>query len=1198
MVAVKSEEPSPRTTTAAAAATTPSTPSNAAGYAPMEPEGVWEVVSAHFREKGLVRQQLDSFNEFIGSACQTIVDEMPDIVLRPEPQHVPGQAAPAAGTKIVISFGQLSTSKPSFTESDGKATVLFPNEARLRNLSYSAALYVEVTRVDVEVEAASGEERAFRHEPRNLFLGRIPMMLRADYCQLHGLSEYQLQNLGECPYDQGGYFVINGSEKVLIAQERMGNNCVYVFRRSGNSAYSHVAECRSVLDRGNKPARTTQVKITRGGGVKGQSGQCVMVTLPYIRADIPLAIVFRALGIESDREIMERVVHDPRDEEMQTLLMPSLDMGSVITDQNVALDFIGKRGNAVGVTRERRIRYAREVLQLEYLPHIGIGAYEPAKAWFLGYMTHRLLATVLGRRTEDDRDHYGIKRLDLAGPLLTGLFRQLFQKVVREARLILQRQLDSGKELNLALAIKSRTITDNLKYAIATGNWRADRNAAVRTGVSQVLNRLTFAASLSHLRRLNSPIGREGKLAKPRQLHNTQWGMICPAETPEGQACGLVKNLALMAYISVGTPVADILEMLYNFEMEPLYEVSPAQVYRSTKVFLNGAWVGIHPRPEELVSTLRLLRRSNEIADEVSIVLDVGQRELRIGTDAGRVCRPLFIVEPKTGALRIRQHHVELLRDYETTGYTFTHLVNEGLVEYLDVNEEETVMIAMDLEHLATAGRHAMYTHMEIHPSMVLGVCASIIPFPDHNQSPRNTYQAAMGKQAMGMYITNYNMRMDSLAHLLYYPQKPLVTTRIMEHLQFRALPAGINAVVAIACYSGYNQEDSLIMSQAAVDRGFFRSLYLKTVKEEEQKKLLGQQELIERPDPATTMGMKPMGAYDKLEQDGIVGVGERVRGGDVLIGKTAPLGVGRTGDGADTVAVAGARTRKDCSLVMKRTEQGVTDKVMVCTGESGTRMVKIRIRTELVPQVGDKFASRHGQKGTIGLCMPEEDLPFDADGVKPDIIMNPHAVPSRMTIAHLIEALLGKVCALSGAEGDATAFTPVTVDAIGAQLVQYGFDPRGWTQLCNGQSGQPMQAAIFMGINYYQRLRHVVFQKLGARARGAVQVLTRQPVEGKSRGGGLRIGEMEKDVFIAYGASAVLKERMCDVSDRYVVHVCDLCGLIAIADTKRQTFECRACKNKTQVSAVEMPYACKLLFQELQAMAIVPRMVLQHSGE
>lgn len=1167
-------------------------------------DDIWDVISAHFREKGLVKQQLDSFNEFIGNACQTIVDETPDIVLRPQPQHVPGKRAPPEGTRTIISFGQLSAGKPTFTEVDGTPTVLFPHEARLRNLSYSSPLYVEVTRIDIEIDPATKEEREFRHPARNLYLGRVPMMLHSDFCHLNGLTEYQLQNIGECPYDQGGYFIINGSEKALIAQERMGNNAVYVFKRASTAPYSHVAECRSVLDRGNKPARTTQVKITRGG-VKGQSGQCIMVSLPYIRADIPLAVVFRALGLESDREIMERVIYDTDDEEMQTLLMPSLDMGSVITDQNLALDFIGKRGNSVGATRDRRIRYAREVLQLEFLPHIGIGAYEPAKAWFLGYMTHQLLATVLGRREEDDRDHYGLKRLDLAGPLLTGLFRQLFQKVVKDARSILQHQLDMGKELNIALAVKGRTITDNLKYAIATGNWRADRKAAVRTGVSQVLNRLTYAASLSHLRRLNSPIGREGKLAKPRQLHNTQWGMICPAETPEGQSCGLVKNLALMAYISVGTPVADILEMLYNFEMEPLYEVTAERIKRQTKVFLNGSWVGIHPRPEELVTALRVLRRSGEIADEVSIVFDVSHGELRIGTDAGRVCRPLFIVDTETNLLRIRKQHIDLLRDYETTGYTFSRLVREGLVEYLDVNEEETVMIAMDQEHLATSGDHATYTHMEIHPSMIFGVCASIIPFPDHNQSPRNTYQSAMGKQAMGMYLTNYNLRMDTMAHVLYYPQKPLVTTRVMEHLQFRTLPAGINAVVAIACYSGYNQEDSLIMSQAAVDRGLFRSVYYKTFKEEEQKKLFGQQETISKPDPAVTLGMKEAHAYSKLESDGLIGVGERVRGGDVLVGKTAPLGASRAAvDAAEQetasgmAALSGMRTLKDCSLVMKRTERGVTDKVLICTGEAGTRMVKVRVRTELIPQVGDKFASRHGQKGTMGLCMPEEDLPFNVDGIRPDIIMNPHAVPSRMTIAHLIEALLGKVCALSGVEGDATAFTPVTVDAIGRELVRHGYDPRGWELLFNGQTGRPMNAAIFMGVNYYQRLRHVVYQKLGARARGAVQVLTRQPVEGKSRGGGLRIGEMEKDVFVAYGASAVLKERMCDVSDKYRVHVCERCGLIAIADLRRSIFECRGCKNKTRIAAVEIPYACKLLFQELMSMAIAPRMVLTDLGE
>ncbi|GLJ37518.1 hypothetical protein SUGI_0762380 [Cryptomeria japonica] len=1150
-------------------------------------EDAWVVISAYFDEKGLVRQQLDSFDEFIQNTMQEIVDESADIEIKPESQHNPGRQADFTETVFKISFGQIYLSKPMMTESDGETATLFPKAARLRNLTYSAPLYVDVTK-RVFRKGFDCEELAEKQDLTKVFIGKVPIMLRSAYCTLSPTNEKDLHELGECPYDQGGYFIINGSEKVLIAQEKMSTNHVYVFKKRQPNKFSYVAEVRSMAEAQNRPPSSMFVRmLSRASAKGGSSGQFVRATLPYIRSDIAIIIVFRALGFVADKDILEHICYDFSDAAMMELLRPSLEEAFVIQNQQVALDYIGKRGSTVGVTREKRIKYAKDILQKEMLPHVGVGEHsETKKAYFFGYIIHRLLLCALGRRPEDDRDHYGNKRLDLAGPLLGGLFRMLFRKLTRDVRSYLQKCVDSGKDVNLQFAIKAKTISSGLKYSLATGNWGQANAAGTRAGVSQVLNRLTFASTLSHLRRLNSPIGREGKLAKPRQLHNSHWGMMCPAETPEGQACGLVKNLALMVYITVGSSANPILEFLEEWSTENFEEISPAAIPTSTKIFVNGCWVGIHRDPELLVRTLRQLRRQVDVNPEVGVVRDIRLRELRLYTDYGRCSRPLFVVENQR--LKIRKIDINNLQASREEGWH--ELITQGCIEYVDTEEEETTMISMTINDLVNARTNPedayshTYTHCEIHPSLILGVCASIIPFPDHNQSPRNTYQSAMGKQAMGIYVTNYQLRMDTLAYVLYYPQKPLVTTRAMEHLHFRQLPAGINAIVAISCYSGYNQEDSVIMNQSSIDRGFFRSLFFRSYRDEEKRAGTLVKEEFGRPNRENTMGMRH-GSYDKLDDDGLAPPGTRVSGEDVIIGKTTPIAQD------DSAGQVSRYTKRDQSTSLRHSESGMVDQVLLTTNQDGLRFVKVRMRSVRIPQIGDKFSSRHGQKGTVGMTYTQEDMPWTVEGITPDIIVNPHAIPSRMTIGQLIECIMGKVAAHMGKEGDATPFTDVTVDSISKALHKCGYQMRGFETMYNGHTGRKLSAMIFLGPTYYQRLKHMVDDKIHSRGRGPVQILTRQPAEGRSRDGGLRFGEMERDCMIAHGAAHFLKERLFDQSDAYRIHVCEHCGLIAIANLKKNSFDCRGCKNKTDIVQVHIPYACKLLFQELMSMAIAPRM-------
>nr|AJQ24539.1 RNA polymerase II subunit 2 [Aciculosporium take] len=1236
------------------------------------PEDCWTVISSFFETKGLVSQQTDSFDEFTQTTIQDLVNEYSTITLdQPNPPSPPG--VKIALRRYEIKFGTVMVSRPTISETDGTVTSLLPYECRDRNLTYASPLYINITKkvsaaIEREVplhemddaqqaeyarngenpvklvweqeESPEDEEAGKSEDWKNMvFVGKLPIMVKSKICHLSRETDESLFMVNECPYDQGGYFVINGSEKVLIAQERSAANIVQVFKKAQPSPYTYTAEIRSALEKGSRLISSLQLKLYgKGDSARGGFGQTIHTTLPFVKSDLPIAIVFRALGVVSDEDILNHICYDRKDSQMLEMLRPCIEEAFCVQDREVALDFIGKRGNRdqAGLGREKRVRVAKDILQKETLPHISqTEGSETRKAFFLGYMVHKLLQCALGRREPDDRDHFGKKRLDLAGPLLAKLFRGIVRRMNNELSNYLRRCVEGNRHFNLAVGIKPGTLSNGLKYSLATGNWGDQKKAMSSTaGVSQVLNRYTFASTLSHLRRTNTPIGRDGKLAKPRQLHNTHWGLVCPAETPEGQACGLVKNLSLMCYVSVGSPSEPLIEFMINRGMEVVEEYEPLRYPHATKIFVNGTWVGVHQDPKHLVSQVLDTRRKSYLQYEVSLVREIRDQEFKIFSDAGRVMRPAFTVQqeddPETG---IEKGHLVLSKELvnklakeqaeppedssEKIGWE--GLIRAGAVEYLDAEEEETSMICMtpeDLElyRLQKAGvaldddlgddlnrrlktktnpTTHMYTHCEIHPSMILGICASIIPFPDHNQSPRNTYQSAMGKQAMGFFLTNYSRRMDTMANILYYPQKPLATTRSMEFLKFRELPAGQNAIVAIACYSGYNQEDSVIMNQSSIDRGLFRSLFFRSYSDQEKKVGLNYTEVFEKPFHQSTLRMKH-GTYDKLDDDGIVAPGVRVSGEDIIIGKTAPIDQ----ENQDLGARTSVHQRRDISTPLRSTENGIIDSVILTVNADNVKYVKVRVRTTKVPQIGDKFASRHGQKGTIGVTYRQEDMPFTREGVTPDIIINPHAIPSRMTIAHLIECLLSKVSTLEGMEGDATPFTDVTVDSVSELLRKHGYQSRGFEIMYNGHTGKKLRAQVFFGPTYYQRLRHMVDDKIHARARGPVQIMTRQPVEGRARDGGLRFGEMERDCMIAHGAAAFLKERLFEVSDAFRVHICEICGLMTpIANLSKQSFECRPCKNKTKIAQIHIPYAAKLLFQELQSMNIAARMFTNRSG-
>ena len=483
-------------------------------------------------------------------------------------------------------------------------------------------------------------------------------------------------------------------------------------------------------------------------------------------------------------------------------------------------------------------------------------------------------------------------------------------------------------------------------------------------------------------------------------------------------------------------------------------------------------------------------------------------------------------------------------------------------------------------------------THVEIATFTILGICASTIPYPEHNQSPRNSYQAAMAKQALGVYGTNFHHRVDSRSHILHYPQVPMVQTENMDVMGYKQRPTGQNCVVAVLSFEGYNMEDAIIFNKASIERGLARSTFYRIYEAECRQYLGGLKDKFTVPEPGTR-GYRGEQYYRLLEPDGIISLESQVVGGDVLIGRISPP---RFLEEYKEFEVKGPSMR-DTSVDMRPSETGIVDGIFVTESGEGSQLVKVRVRDQRVPELGDKFASRHGQKGVIGLIVAQEDLPFTDDGMVPDLIINPHAIPSRMTIGQFIESLSGKAACARGKPGDGTPFSNEGPDEVRKNLVKLGFSQTGSEVFYNGTTGEKFVADIFVGIVYYQKLHHMVADKIHARARGQVQMLTRQPTEGRARGGGLRFGEMERDCLIGHGAAMLLRDRLLEESDKYTLYICENCGQIAYFDMKQRRYVCKICDEKAKISPVIVSYAFKLLLQELQSLCITPKLRLKEKA-
>ena len=1253
----------------------------------------WKIIDKYFTDNpnNLVAHHLESYNDFFNNGINRIFRENNPI------RFIEREDESEASNKrneCLLYLGGKDGSKIYFGKpiiyDDNHAHYMYPNDARLRNMTYGTTIHYDV---DVDFIYYKGNEK-MEHSITlsKIYLGRFPIMLQSDLCILKSLNKDVRFNMGECKNDYGGYFIIDGKEKVVIPQEKFADNMLYIRKNKADDNYSHSAEIRSVSEDASKPIRTTAVKIVAPS--PSLSNNQIVVAVPNVRKPVPLFILMRALGVISDKEIIKTCLLDlEKNQDYIDLFIPSVHDANKIFNQETALKYIAsftKRGTVSSVI---------EILSDYFLPHVGEVNFLD-KAFFVGYMVYKLLKVYTLQEKPTDRDNFRFKRIELTGSLIYDLFREYFliqkrsiskkideeyyyhkgeykntDELIEQSASVATSSREANKykdsdnfigliETNFKQFFKDREVELGFKKAFK-GNWGSETHTK-RLGVVQDLNRLSYYTFISHLRKINLPLDASAKVVGPRLLNSSQWGLIDPIDTPDGGNIGLHKHLAISTHITSGSSAGPLIKWLRNnTPIKLTLECHTEYLSNSTKVLVNGNWIGVVDKPimtstdrkndMGLVELLKLYRRNGVIPTFTSISFDYEHNEINIYTDAGRLTRPVYYIDNNEKSYD-RKDVLEMIQEEKlsweqiVSGFkkkddeTFNFKSNKvyelnalysdidtdvhgdvhgdpddadnlnkidaevynklqkykSVVDYLDTSEEESALIANQSDDNK---KNKYYTHVEIDPSLILGVMGNLIIYPEHNPVTRNSFSCGQSKQAVSMYHTNYQMRIDKMGVILNYGQIPLVKSRYLEYINNEEIPYGVNAIVAIMCYTGYNVEDAILINEGAVQRGIFRTTYYSMYEaREESSKVSGMvNSRFANIEKNNVVKIKPGYDYSLLDDHGMIKENTPLNDKIVLIGKI-------------TSDMENKDRFVDDSVKPKKGQLGFVDKSFITQGEEGFNIAKVRIREERIPAIGDKMASRSGQKGTVGLIIPEEDMPFTADGIRPDLIINPHAIPSRMTIGQIVESLFGKVCTSYGAFGDCTAFQVKgsNYSTYAPFLVKAGFNSTGNQILYNGMTGEQIQSDIYIGPTYYMRLKHMVKDKINYRATGPRTNLTRQTVQGRANDGGLRIGEMERDGVLAHGMSYFLNESFMIRGDEYFMAICNKTGAIAIYNETKNLFLSpfadgpvnfhtnpdgsmnvqNISKFGRSFSVVRIPYSFKLLIQELQTMNIQMRII------
>jgi DNA-directed RNA polymerase II subunit RPB2 len=1203
----------------------------------------WKIIDMYFKNNpvALIDHHLVSYNDFFDNGIKDMLKENNPLrfikdqdIRTKEFQH---QAYLYIGGK---NADKIYYGKPVIYDDNDKEHIMYPNEARLRNMTYAFTIHMDVE-VDFKIKTYDeiGNVK-YEHEETiilpKIYFGKFPIMVQSDMCILKDLNPEVRFNMGECRNDLGGYFIIDGKEKVIVCQEKFADNTLYI-QEHKDDVYTHSAKIRSVSEDASKPVRTLAVRMV--APQPSMNNGNIVVSIPNVRKPVPLFIVMRALGVISDKSIIEHCLLNLEEKkDLLELFRPSIHDAGMVFTQKSALGYIGS------LTKGKSNNHTMEILMSYFLPHIGELNFKQ-KALYLGYIVHRLLLVYNNLEKPTNRDSYTYKRIEVSGMLISDLFKEYYNLQKRNILLKMDNEHFYNKTTpkykddrfmnlildNTALIFGERIVEVGFRKAFK-GDWGSESHTK-RPGVLQDLSRLSYWSFMAQLRKTNIHVSADGaKIVGPRWLNGTQWGIFCPIHTPDGGNIGFHKHFAIFTHISSKISGYPFIKFLRTLGISLLEECSIKFLSNSTKIFVNGSWIGATNNIESIYNVLKLYKKNGLFSPFISIRWNIKMNELNILTDAGRLSHPLFSVKGNVvsyqkehvmekitnGSLTwensimgfgkkkvdVNQYTKEIYTPEELYGKQFDLEKNQAIIEYLDTQEMENVKLARYNQEQIDYEKNKI-THIEIHPSAIFGMMANQVIFPSTNPGPRNLFSCGQSKQAVSVFHTNYQNRMDKTSYFLNYGQIPLVKSRYFDYITKEQHPYGTNAIVAVMCYSGYNVEDAVIINKAALDRGLFRTTYTSTYEAREEKSAIGNV-VIEKSfmnvNNNNVIGKKPGYDYSKLDE-----ISGLIKENSIVNDKTILIGMA-------TNSMVNSESFIDESISAKKGSIGYIDKAFMTRDENGGRIAKIRLRHLRIPAIGDKFASRAGQKGTIGIILDEKDMPTTADGIRPDIIVNPHAFPSRMTIGHLVESLTSKVACFYGGFGDCTAFLNKgpKEKLFGELLTKVGYSNTGNEVMYNGMTGEQLETEIYIGPTYYMRLKHMVKDKINYRARGPRTVLTRQTVQGRANDGGLRVGEMDRDAIVAHGLSGFLNESMMVRGDKYKMAICNKSGTIAVYNESKNIFLSPIVdgpikfignhendlnivpisKFGRDFSIIETPYAFKLLYQELLTMNVQMRII------
>ncbi len=1169
------------------------------------------------------RHHIDSYDQFLSKDLGLIIkNENPILVLKDRIGDTDFYKY-----KVEIFIGgqegnQLMIGTPTVTLQGGKETrLLFPNEARLRNLSYASTVYANIlVKITYTEDVVAGVPKEMALDPvifEKFPLFRVPIMLHSRYCVLHNKPKEFLEQAGECPQDHGGYFIIDGGERVIVSRQEQAFNTLYVRRQGCDSSNNDISIYATISCFSTETRRTKRVSF-----VMDRKTGAIRVTLPFVRTPIPLFILFRALGIQTDKDIIQTVFPDMESDEAKILmdmLEPSVNEAYPYLTKYSAIQFIKVFTKGFSEATVLDIIYNQTFTHVENQPG--------ARVQYLGQIVRKILRVAAGLESETDKDNTRNQRC-----LVSGFSTQmLFQDIYKQWKKLVGRYVDYEYNCNPTLykgtAFRNifsagnanqifvyNHITDSLMKAFR-GKWGSGLGEE-KAGLIQVLSRLSYLDFMSHCRRVVLDFDTSLKLTGPRHLHPSQFGYYCTHETPGGGSIGITKNLSILTTISTGTPVKPFQAWLdrRGFLIKP-NDISPIHRAVYVPVEINGALYGYTTSPLQFVKMLKYMKNTGWMPPSVSVGFDYAERRVFIYMDEGRPIRPLIIVRdgtptPMDALKKIKTWRDAVLGSDPERNVTMSisdfadplaamesASIEEyiarlkpylGYIEYIDPYEQNLAFIASFHENIQPET-----THIEIHPSTMLGIVNSLIPFLNHNQAPRNQLGCSQSKQGLSLFASNFKDRYDNQVHVLCYPQAPITRTLYANYTGEGRMNNGHNVLMALATYQGYNQEDGIVFNADSVARGLFRSIAYRSYEsyEEDDPKTQAKTRFGNPKNIPAWNDINPNLDYTKLDDNGFVRVGEYVDENTVIAGAYMAIG----------------NKYKDTSLTPQVWTRGRVEEVVVMYSPTGLRLVKVRIVQDRSPELGDKFTNRHGQKGTIGMLVRAQDMPRLANGQVPDIIVNPHCIPSRMTIAQLLEQLFGKVAMKAGVYADATAFMNEgsPADRMGDILEnEYGMERTGNELMYNGITGEQIPAQIFAAPLYFMRLKHMTEDKWNARGEGRREQRTHQPTGGRGQQGGLKIGEMDRDAILCHGVSEFFQESLMKRSDGTTHMICNGCGTFPIYNEKLNIRICPLCdgpvkyvgdsvktleilpplhQSRVTFSKIAAPYVLKLLEHELE---------------